>query len=164
MYHISSDEYFWIPYWCTPGIPYMLLYYGYKYLAVENFFLALDICRKCPLPRVSRDHFSKVYRWIDVAKTYKFWIFIIVYSFRKSLNWWVSSVNWWISSVKWWISSVNSWPINETRTPNFFVPEVVIKLGVQTFFAQTIFSHWLALHNHSENLLLMIYSVSECML
>ena len=46
--------------------------YRYKHLAVEHFFLALDIWRKCPLPRVSRGHFSKVYRWINVAKTYKF--------------------------------------------------------------------------------------------
>ena len=47
-------------------------HYRYKHLAVEHYFLALDIWRKCPLPRVLVDHFSKVYRWINVAKTYKF--------------------------------------------------------------------------------------------
>ena len=169
--------------------------YKYKHLAVEHYFLALDIWRKCPLPRVLVDHFSKVYRWINVAKTYKFfsgasppnpqffspqlcdethelhfeyltfnWSVSSVKWWISSVKWWISSLNWWISSLNWWISSLNSWPINATRTPNFLCLRILIKLGVYTFLAQIIFSHWLALHNHSENFLLMIYSVSECML
>ena len=69
-----------------------------------------------------------------------------------------------MKSLNWWNSSVNSWPINETRTPNFLVPEDCYQVGCANFFCSNYFLSWLALHNHNENFLLMIYSVSECML
>ena len=60
--------------------------------------------------------------------------------------------------------NVISSPINETRTPNFLVPEDCYQVGCANFFCSNYFLSWLALHNHNENFLLMIYSVSECML
>ena len=154
----------------------------YKHLAVEHFFLALDIWRKCPLPRVSRGHFSKVYRWINVAKTYKFFSGASPPNpqfFSPQLCDETHQLNFEYLSL-----FIHSWKVLTDEIHQltdechqltvdlsmklalriFWCLRIVIKLGVQTFFAQIIFSHWLALHNHSENFLLMIYSVSECML
>ena len=135
------------------------------------------------------DHFSKVYRWINVAKTYKFFSGASPSNpqfFSPQLCDETHQLNFEYLSLFTHSGKVLTDESHQLTDEShqlsdeshqltvdlsmklalriFFVPEVVIKLGVQTFFAQTIFSHWLALHNHSENLLLMIYSVSECML